>query len=82
MKKKNIIILFISFIILASATIFYLNKVVLPIKIKSLIIKGIQEATGKKVNLDSVQFNIFKGLVIKNLVISDGAKAIISLKEG
>jgi len=85
MKKKllaKFFITFVSFIILLSITIIYLNRVVLPTKIKSLIIQALQEQTQKKVSLESVKFNIFKGLVLKNLVIYDGLNKIIALKEG
>jgi len=80
MKKKILIaVLIVVFII--SGGIIYLNSVVLPVRIKSLVIKGIEEQTGKKVTLDSLQFHIFKGLVLKDLVIEDGGKKIISARE-
>ena len=80
MKKKILIAVFI-LIFIISGGIIYLNSVVLPTRIKSLVIKGIEEQTAKKVSLDSLQFNIFKGLVLRNLVIEDGGKKIISARE-
>ena len=46
-----------------------------------MVIKGIEEQTAKKVSLGSLQFNIFKGLVLRDLVIEDGGKKIISARE-
>lgn len=80
--RFKLIIVFIVFSALATAGIVYLNKVFLPTKIKSLIIQGLSEATGKTVSLDSVRFNIFKGLVIRDLNISDGDNPLVSFKEG
>ncbi|MBI4972770.1 MAG: DUF748 domain-containing protein [Candidatus Omnitrophica bacterium] len=80
MRKKIFIILAIPFVLI-SAGIIYLNYVVLPVRIKAAIIKGIAEATQKKVNLESVRFNIFKGLVLRNLSISDDKVTLLSLKE-
>ncbi|MCX5714273.1 MAG: DUF3971 domain-containing protein [Candidatus Omnitrophica bacterium] len=80
MKKLIVVILILA--IFVSAGIIYLNKVYLPAKIKQLIIQGIQDQTSKKVSLDSVRFNIFKGLVFNNLILYGQDKAILSLKEG
>lgn len=75
MKKKIIIILAI-LILIISLGIIYLNNVILPTKIKSLIVKGLEDATNKEVTLQSLQFSIFKGLVLRNLVIYDSEKTI------
>ena len=63
------------------AGIFYLNEVLLPIKIKASIIKGIEDATQKKVLLDSLRFNIFKGLVLEHLIIYDDKSVILNIKK-
>ncbi|MCX5701861.1 MAG: AsmA family protein [Candidatus Omnitrophica bacterium] len=81
MKRKIIVIAVILFILFSSA-IIYLNRVILPTKIKSLIIRGIEDATQKKVSLESLKFSIFKGLVLTNLNIYDDTRTILSLKEG
>jgi len=78
---KKVFLIFIILFIIISAAIIYLNQVFLPTKIKSLIVSGLQEATQKKVSLEALQFHIFKGLVLKNLVISDDQKAIVNIKE-
>jgi hypothetical protein len=81
MKKKILIILLV-FFLLVTGGIIYLNKVFLPTKIKSLIIEGIEESTGKRASLESVRLSLLKGLVIRNLVISDDQATVFSLKEG
>jgi hypothetical protein len=80
MKKKLLLILII-LIVFISAGIIYLNNIILPTKIKILIINTLQEKTQKKISIESLQFNIFKGLVLKNLIIYDDKKPIINLKE-
>lgn len=78
---KKIIIILVILILAISAGAFYLNRVFLPKKIKALIVEGLEESTGKKVILGSVTFNIFKGLVLRNLIIYDGNVAILNSKE-
>jgi uncharacterized protein involved in outer membrane biogenesis len=80
--KKKILIILIILTLLISFAIVYLNKVVLPIKIKTLIIKGIADATGKKVSLGELKFNLFKGLVLTDLKVYDDTQVLVSLKEG
>ncbi|MBM3245343.1 MAG: DUF748 domain-containing protein, partial [Candidatus Omnitrophica bacterium] len=79
---KKVIIFFIIIIFLAAIGVYYANKVFLPNTIKSLIVKSLEESTQKKVSLGSVRLNIFKGLVIRDLKISDDLGQILSLKEG
>lgn len=68
------------FILLGGLGIIYLNKVVIPIKLKSLIIQNLETLTQKKVSLGSVQFNLFKGIILTNLSLSDGQKELISVR--
>ena len=79
---KKLFIALIILILVISIGIVYLNNVVLPVKIKSLIVNGLQEQTQRKVSLESVQFNIFKGIVLRNLIIYDHEKTIAGFKEG
>jgi hypothetical protein len=79
--KRKIIIIVVILVLLFSSAIIYLNRVILPTKIKSLITQGIEEATQKKVSLESLKFSIFKGLVLKNLNIYDDTGRILSLEE-
>ena len=84
MKKrtlKKIAIVFLSLLVLISCAIIYLNKFVLPVKIKALIIETVEKQTGKRAALESVRFNLFKGLVLKELNLYEGQKRIIGTKE-
>ena len=81
MNKKFFITLIVLVLIFALC-ITYFNRVILPTKIKSLIIQNLQEATHKKVKLQSLQFNIFKGLVFKNLILYDDRETILDVREG
>lgn len=79
--KKIILISLIALILFLTIGIIYLNNVILPSKIKSLLINNIREETGKSVNIDSLKFNIFKGLVIRGLTIYDNGQSLIELQE-
>ena len=78
--KKFIIIVSVLILIVFFGLI-YLNKFFLPKKIKSIIISTLTQQTRKDVSLGSVEFNIFKGLVLRDLVIADGQNVILSTKE-
>ena len=78
--KKFIIITIILFLIL-SCGIVYLNKVILPQKIKSLIISSIKKQTGNDVTLKSLEFSLFKGLILRDLVITDNQNVILSTRQ-
>ncbi len=66
---RKIIITIIITIILFSGFLVYLNKVLLPLKLKAIIIKNIETITQREAALESLQFNIFKGVGIKGLTI-------------
>jgi len=78
---KRLLIIFGIIVLLISGVIVWLNNFYLPRKVKSLIVDGVEEATGKRASLDSVKINIFKGLVLRNLIIYDDDKPLIAVKE-
>ncbi|MDP2927584.1 MAG: DUF748 domain-containing protein [Candidatus Omnitrophota bacterium] len=78
--KKFIIISVILLLILFGGTV-YLNKVLLPKKIKLLIVSTLAKQTGKNVTLKSLEFSIFKGLVLRDLVIADSQNVILSTRQ-
>ncbi|MDP3042540.1 MAG: DUF3971 domain-containing protein [Candidatus Omnitrophota bacterium] len=78
--KKFILIAVILFLILFGATV-YLNKVFLPKKIKSLIVSTLAKQTGKNISLRSLEFSIFRGLVLHDLVIADSQSVILSTRQ-
>src|SRR3989338_9836291 len=68
MKRKIILILFI--LAFAGATaFFYVNKVILPLKLKAVLIEKIQELSGRRVTVASVAFSLLKGFVVNDLTI-------------
>ncbi len=79
---KNFFLILFILVFLVSLGIIYLNRVILPTRIKALIVSSLKEATGKEVSLETLRFNIFKGLVLKNLIIYDNVETLFSLKEG
>jgi len=79
--KKKIFALLLIFIILITSVVIYLNKDFLPTKIQSLIIITLKQKTGKDTSLGSLQFSIFKGLVLRDLKVYDDKKTLLSVKE-
>lgn len=84
MKRKSALkLLLIIGLILSSAAIaaVYINKVILPVKIKTLILETIEKETGKNASLKDIKFNIFRGLILSGLTLYDDTREIISIKE-
>ncbi|MDP2939538.1 MAG: AsmA-like C-terminal region-containing protein [Candidatus Omnitrophota bacterium] len=67
--KKKIFILFIFFIILFSGFIIYLNIVLLPIKLKAILIKNIESVLQRKVSLESLHYHLLKGIILQGITI-------------
>lgn len=78
---KKFIIISLALLVLLSSGIVYLNKVLLPVKVKSMVVSAIEKQTGKKVILKSLEFNIFRGFVLQDLVIMDGQQVILSARQ-
>ena len=70
MKQKTLLILAIIFLIF-SAGLFYVNKVLLPVQVKGMIVKAIAEQTGRNVTLANIQWGPVQGAMITDLVIYD-----------
>jgi len=84
MKKTNknrLILISVLLVMSISTGMTYLNNVFLPQKIKALIIKNLEKQTHKNVNLSSLRFSFLRGLVLKDLVLSEGGDKLISIKE-
>ncbi|TAM34817.1 DUF748 domain-containing protein [bacterium] len=78
---KKLIIISLILLGILSFGVIYLNKVVLPAKVKSMLVETIEKQTGKKVILKSLEFNIFKGFVLRDLVILDNQQVILSARQ-
>ena len=78
---KKFIIIALVIVLIISIGLVYLNQVILPQKIYVLIVNALQNYTGKKVALKSVEFNPFQGLVLHDLVISENEVVILSTRK-
>ena len=84
MKKKIILIVTIIFLISSAAGIYYIHKVLLPTIVKQQLITNLSSLTDAKVTLDTIHFNLLRGIVISGLRIyekDDPSKILCSLKE-
>jgi uncharacterized protein involved in outer membrane biogenesis len=52
-----------------SLGLFYINKVLLPVQLKGMIIKSAEDALHRKVTFDTIQWGPLKGLAITNLTV-------------
>ena len=68
MIKKSALIFAIILVIL-SAGLFYINKVLLPVQAKAMLIKAAEDALGRKVTLDSLQYGPIRGFTVTNLTV-------------
>ncbi|MBN2453622.1 MAG: DUF748 domain-containing protein [Candidatus Omnitrophica bacterium] len=79
MTKKLIHVL-IALLLIVAGAISYLGSVTLPIKIHTIVTEEIERATGKRVFIDSVHFNILKGLILDRVIIYDSHSILIWAK--
>lgn len=71
---RKIFFLFILLVVLGSIGLWYINENIMPTKGRSLIIGYLTKATGRDITLGSVYYNPLRGIVLKNLTISDDPK--------
>src|SRR3989338_5231874 len=71
MKRKIIIFLSAAGItaLLAWGVVFYLNKTILPIKVKQIIIEKAQLELNRRVSIEGFSFSFLKGFVLEGLTI-------------
>jgi hypothetical protein len=73
--KKNIFLSLFLFLVLATASgVVYLDKVYLPVKIKTSLTKGLQEALHYNVDIAKINFNLINGIVIHDIFVYDKIK--------
>lgn len=78
--KKIILSVLAILLIGAMAYAVYFKEAILPGKIRSALISGLEGSTGKRVKIDSARLSVFRGLLIDGLDISDGDSRILSAK--
>lgn len=82
--KKILFIISIILVFLAGG-LFYINKMLLPVHIKGLLLRAAQEQLkGRAITLGSLNYNPLKGIVLTDLVITaknNPTKAFIQINE-
>ncbi len=71
--KKKILVIIIFILILFGAFLVYLNRVLLPTKLKAILVKNLETAIQRKVTLDSLNYNIIKGVELRGLTVFENA---------
>ncbi|MFC1703903.1 DUF748 domain-containing protein [Candidatus Omnitrophota bacterium] len=73
MIKKIVLIMLIAALLLTGA-IVYLNSVLLPTKVKAMLLKELQKRLNRDVTIEEIRYSLFKGIEIKKLTIFDKAQ--------
>jgi len=83
MKYRIVIAIIIIIAFLIAGLIIYANNVLLPTKLKAKITRELEKSLGKNVQIERLHYNLFKGFIVENLSIFDGAKEkpYLSVKE-
>ncbi len=71
---RKLLFFLVVLIIFAAIGLWYANEYILPAKGKALVIDYLTKSTGRRVTLESIYFNPFRGIALKNLTISDDPK--------
>jgi len=79
--KNRIFWIFIVLTFVALIAIGYINAITLPSAMRMSVISEIENATHKKIFIQSIRFDILKGLVLEGPVLYDDAAVIIRAKE-
>lgn len=71
---QKIFFLFVLFVILGSIGLWYVNEYIMPTKGRTFLLDYLVKATGREVTLGDVYYNPFRGIILKDLAISDDPK--------
>jgi hypothetical protein len=71
---RKVLLFLILLGIFASIGIWYANEYILPVKGKAFAIEYLTKATGREVTLESIYYNPFRGITLRNLTFSDDLK--------
>lgn len=77
---KRLIHVIIALAIILTGAVSYLGVITLPVKISTAVVEELEKATGKRILIEAVRFNLFKGLVLEDLVIYDDNEIFIWAK--
>ncbi len=73
-KRRVFLSLLLGLIILTAASVNYLNKVYLPVRIKAKLTGSLEEVLHYNVNIGKVSFNLINGIVIRDILVYDKIK--------
>jgi uncharacterized protein involved in outer membrane biogenesis len=71
---QKLFFLFILLAVLGSIGLWYVNEYIMPTKGRALVLDYLAGATGREVVLGDVYYNPFRGVILKDLSISDEKK--------
>ena len=80
MLRKILLVIIIVLILITVATLA-IDRFLLPSKVKDLLVDSLSKQTQKSVKLETVEFSIFRGLVLKNLTIYDKDTTFLTVKD-
>ncbi|MFA5059210.1 MAG: AsmA-like C-terminal region-containing protein [Candidatus Omnitrophota bacterium] len=69
--KIKIVVIFAVIFTAVMVFLFYLNTVLFPVKFKSVIVKKIEAAINRRVDIGAVQFSLVRGFIIREFTIFD-----------
>ncbi len=79
--RKFILVFFLALLLIGTGVFVYLNAVVLPGKVRVLVLRALSETTGKDVSIGSLRISLFKGLLIRDILIEDEDAQFLKLRE-
>jgi len=71
---RKILFIFILLAIAGSIGLWYVNEYVMPTKGRSLVLEYLVKSTGREITLGSIYYNPFRGVILRDLTVSDDPK--------
>ena len=68
---RRLIHVIVALAVILAGAVSYLGVITLGVKINTIVVGELERATGKKILIEAIRFNLFKGLVLEDLVIYD-----------
>ncbi|MCX5678660.1 MAG: hypothetical protein NTY76_06085 [Candidatus Omnitrophica bacterium] len=68
---RRLIHVIVALAVILAGAVSYLGVITLPVKINTTVVEELEKVTGKKILIEAIRFNLFKGLVLEDLVIYD-----------
>ena len=71
---KKILFISVLLVIAGSIGLWYVNEYVMPTKGRSLVLEYLVKATGREITLGSIYYNPLRGVILRDLTVSDDPK--------